>query len=122
MSSTETDEEMTSQLESERAALAGLDPRDPLRQRAVGRLQAAWDELRTALFVLGIDSLEAWIVGRVELEVLLKAMAWDHWCPHHRQRSWCPPPGAASLLAQAEGMVRAPRRNGVDPDARHPSR
>lgn len=111
---------MTSQLQSERAALAGLEASDPLRWRAVRRLAAAWDELRIALFVLGVDSLEEWIATR-ELELLLKAMAWDHWCPHHIQRSFCPP-SSAYRQTENEGIVRRPRRSGVDPDARHASR
>ena len=92
MSSTDPREQATSQLESERTAMVGLDATDPLRLAYVGRLQAAWEELRAVLWVLGVDDLEEWIALRIELEVLFKAMAWDHWCLHHVQRNLCPPP------------------------------
>ena len=119
MSSAHSDEQVASNRESERAALAGLNARDPLRRRAVSRLQAAWNELRTALFVLGIESVDQWIADRVELELLFKAMAWDHWCPHHVLRTSCPP---SSRQSDDRRMVEQPPPNGDDSDAHQPSR
>ena len=101
MSSSDSREDRRSALESERTALAGLPPGDPLRLAAVGRLQRAWSELRGALFVLDIDSVDQWLATRVELEVLFKAMAWDHWCPHHLLRTQCPADPAAHQPASA---------------------